>query len=381
MGFFTNKVKNIIKQKIANNLINGLSSAAMGQPKKLAAKLANKSPLDMSQSPVAHMGEVANPFTYGVAHYPQETTNLGDGHYIIFDIIENNKTGYGKDNNVTGSIMGGDFAKGISGKTYPSSFGRVGESKLNAFNKRRFDSLQSGFKAGDDSLVRKATSGMSTKFETHSRISDSIVLYTPPAVKFDYKASYENVDTGIVGVMAGLFDGKGSLLESLKGAGGSFLESVTKSAIEIALPGIGAAVDKGRGFSQNPNLEMVFKSVPFRNFNFPYEFAPKNEKEKDEVQRIIEIFKFHMMPEKKSVGYLIAPSQFQITYMYRDGANMYIPKISRCALTDMSIDYSPEGVFTTFKGDDKGAAPVLSKMDLTFSEMEIMTKETIAVGY
>ena len=126
---------------------------------------------------------------------------------------------------------------------------------------------------------------------------------------------------------------------------------------------------------------MVFKSVPFRSFNFPYEFAPKNEKEKDEVQRIIEIFKFHMMPEKRGLGYLTAPSQFQITYMYRDGANMYIPKISRCALTDMSIDYSPEGVFTTFKGDDKGAAPVLSKMDLTFSEMEIMTKETIAVGH
>ena len=95
----------------------------------------------------------------------------------------------------------------------------------------------------------------------------------------------------------------------------------------------------------------------------------------------LEIFKFHMMPEKKSEGYLTAPGQFQITYMYRDGANMYIPKISRCALTDMSVDFSPEGVFTTFKGDDKGAAPVLTKVELTFSEMEIMTKETIAVGH
>jgi hypothetical protein len=206
-------------------------------------------------------------------------------------------------------------------------------------------------------------------------------LYTPPAVKFDYKVGYEQIDTGIVGVMAGFFDGKGALMDSLKGVGANFLETVTKSALEIALPGLGAAVDKGRGFSQNPNSEMVFKSVPFRTFNFPYEFAPKNEKEKDEVQRIIEIFKFHMMPEKRSAGYLTAPSQFQITYMYRDGANMYIPKISRCALTDLSVDYSPEGVFTTFKGDDKGAAPVLTKVELIFSEMEIMTKETIAVGH
>ena len=242
---------------------------------------------------------------------------------------------------------------------------------------------EQGFASGNEKILRNQTSGINSKknLQTHTRISDSIILYTPPAVKFDYKVGYEQIDTGIVGVMAGFFDGKGALGESLKGMGANFLESVTKAAIEIALPGIGAAVDKGRGFSQNPNLEMVFKSVPFRTFSFPYEFAPKNEKEKDEVQRIIEIFKFHMMPEKFGAGYLGAPSQFQITYMYRDGANMYIPMISRCALTDMSVDYSPEGVFTTFKGDDRGAAPVLTKMDLTFTEMEIMTKETIAAGY
>ena len=74
-------------------------------------------------------------------------------------------------------------------------------------------------------------------------------------------------------------------------------------------------------------------------------------------------------------------SEFQITYMYKDGPNMYIPKISRCVLKDMSVDYSPEGVFTTFKGDVGGAHPVLTKMELTFNETEIMTKETIAAGH
>ena len=47
---FTNKVSNIIKQKIATNLISGFTNKipAFGQPKKLAAKLANKSPLGLS---------------------------------------------------------------------------------------------------------------------------------------------------------------------------------------------------------------------------------------------------------------------------------------------------------------------------------------------
>ena len=367
MGFFTNKVKSIIKQKVASNLISGFQNAAFGQPKKLAAKLANKSPLDMSQSPVAHMNPVANPYNYGIAQYPQETTNLADGHYVIFDVIENKET---------------QFGRGRGEEAYPESLGMVGESKLQAFKDKRLKRLKEQKFQGGESILRKQASGINSKkkLQTHTRITDSIILYTPPAVKFNYGVTYEQADTGIAGTMAGFFDGK-DFLSTTGDTMKNFLESVTKSALEIAIPGLGAAVDKGRGFSQNPNSEMVFKSVPFRDFQFPYEFAPKNEKEKDEVQRIIEIFKFNMMPEKRGLGYLTAPAQFQITYMYRDGANMYVPKVARCALRSMNLDYAPEGVFTTFKGDDKGAAPVLTKMDLDFVEMEIMTKETIAIGH
>jgi len=163
--------------------------------------------------------------------------------------------------------------------------------------------------------------------------------------------------------------------------GEGFLRQVITSAMEIALPGFGAIVTKDTGKIVNPNAELVFQGVPFREFSFPFEFAPKNEKEKESVQKIINLFKFHMMPEKEGEGNLSVPSEFQITYMYRDGANMYIPKISRCVLKSMNVDFSPEGVFTTFKGDDKGAAPVLTKVDLDFVELEIMTKETVAVGH
>ena len=366
---FTNKVSNIIKTKIANNLISGFVNNAIGQPKKLAAKLANKSPLDLSKSPVAHMEPVNNPYTYGSVYYPQETSQLGEGHYIIFDIIENNKTRY--TDTLTDSNM--------NEKLYPESLGTVGERKLNK-DKRIAKLNAQGFQSSTN-LVRSQKSGMATNFQTHSRLADSIILYSPPTGnKFEYKVGYENVDTGIAGLAAGLLD-LNNILGVAGGVGKTFLENVSKAAIEIALPGFGGAIDKALGRSVNPNAELVFKNVPFRTFNYPFEFAPKNEKEKEDVQKILSMFKFHMMPEKYSEGYLAAPAQFQITYMYRDGANMYIPKISRCALTDMTVDYSPEGVFTTFKGDDKGAAPVLTKMDLTFIEMEIMTKETIATGH
>jgi len=368
---FTNKVSNIIKQKIATNLISGFTNkiSGFGQPKKLAAKLANKSPLDLSKSPVAHMGPEANPYTYGNVYYPQETAQLGEGHYIIFDIIENSDTRYGS---------GGDDYNML--KAYPKSMGTVGEGRLNNIERGRRLQAQ-GFQASDK-VLRKQSSGMDTKTNAYkSYISDSIILYTPSTgTKFDYKVTYEGAETGIAGQIAGLMDLKSLGAKSLD-IGATFLEGISKAAIEIAIPGFGGAIDKGLGRSINPNQELVFKSVPFRTFSFPYEFAPKNEQEKEDVQKILSMFKFHMMPEKAGEGYLTAPAQFQITYMYRDGANMYIPKISRCALESMSVDYSPEGVFTTFKADEKGAAPVLTKVDLNFQEMEIMTKETIAIGH
>jgi len=366
---FTSKVSNIIKTKIATNLVSGFNNSikgAMGQPKKLAAKLANKSPLDLSKSPVAHMEAINNPYNYGAVYYPQETSQLGDGHYIIFDIMENKKTGYGG-------------AKGMGGgKSYPTSMGQVGERKINR-SKKMSQLKKYGF---DTNTARTQNSGMATTNPTHTTtISDSIILYTPPTgTKFDYKVSFEGMDTGIGGQLLGLLDGK-NLMGKLKDAGGAFLEGISMAALEIVVPGFGGAKDKRRGKSVNPKAEMVFTGVPFRSFSYPFEFAPKNEQEKDAVQKIISILKFHMMPEKFGPGFLLAPSEFQITYMYKDGPNMYIPKISRCALTDMSVDYSPEGVFTTFKGDGKGAHPVLTKMELSFTEMEIMTKETIAEGH
>ncbi len=368
---FTSKVSNIIKTRVASNLMSGFANSikgAMGQPKKLAAKLANKSPLDLSKSPVAHMEAVNNPYNYGAVFYPQETSQLGDGHYIIFDIMENTKTGYG---------LGTAHMKG-GGKTYPKSLGQVGERKRNR-SKKMSELKKFGY---DTNTARTQSSGTAVANPTHTTtISDSVILYTPPVgTKFDYKVSFEGIDTGISGQLMGLLDAK-NIGAKLMDAGGAFLETITKAALEIVLPGLGGAADKRRGKALNPNAEMVFKSVPFRTFNYPFEFAPKNEQEMKDVQKIINMLKFHMMPEKFGPGFLLAPSEFQITYMYKDGPNMYIPKISRCALTDMSVDYSPEGVFTTFKGDDKGAHPVLTKMELSFTEMEIMTKETIGTGH
>ena len=108
------------------------------------------------------------------------------------------------------------------------------------------------------------------------------------------------------------------------------------------------------GRALNPFNEQVFRSVPFREFTFPFVFAPKNRKEMETVQKILKLFRFHMLPEfsNKTKGAFLSPSEFQITYMYRNKQNRYIPHISRCVLKSLEVDYATEGQFHTFREDD-----------------------------
>ena len=393
---WTSKVSNVLKSnaksfignKISNAAGNLISNFASGSnTAKLAAKLVNKSPLDIDQSPTSHLSAQNDPFKYGQLYYPEETQNLGEGHYIIFDIIMNERTmlnAYNNENTKVSQIV-------RDGRST-----RLGERQQQAEAKRFSQLKKQGYLNKDAQTISQPTkSGMGKDIQTHTYLGDSIILYTPPSVKFEYKATYEQAETKnlqtlkesgsqFVENIKGFLDGKGDLgeiLANITDTGGVLARQVLQGALEVTFPGAAGFFTKQTGRAINPRMELAFQSVPFRSFAFDFDFAPKNLKEVQMVNKMMQLFKFHMLPDVSDEKYLITPSEFQISYYYRDRANMYIPKISRCVLTDMSIDYSPEGVFHTFKADDKGAMPVISNMKLTFSETEIMTKQTTADGF
>jgi len=384
---FTSKVSNILKQQVGNMVGSSISSFANnlmangGQKKKLAAKLLNKSPLEIDNiDPTAHMKE--NPYQYGTVYYPQETSNLGEGHYIIFDVIMHKSSKFKTDKQANVKIR--------PKANYNTSY--VGEptSYENTVAK-----IKKSIALADptSSNLQGVKSGLNQKTPTHTFLSDSIILYTPgAALKFGYGAAYEGIDTGVAGLLGDALSGVkdfDSAMAALKGGGADAVKMLARSGIFGAaslIPGFEnaeAAYDKAKGQAVNPQQEMVFSRVNFREFEFPFEFAPKNAQEKDQMHKIINLFKFHMHPEYQgdTKGFFNVPSEFQITYMYRENINTYIPRISRCVLANMNIDFAPEGVFSTFKADNGGAAPVMATMNLTFKETEIMTKERIAEGF
>jgi len=77
---FTSKISNVIRGAIKNQITNSIGSLAnnivggQAQSSKVAAKLLNKSPLEIENiNPTSHMKE--NPYSYGTVYYPNETSN------------------------------------------------------------------------------------------------------------------------------------------------------------------------------------------------------------------------------------------------------------------------------------------------------------------
>ena len=382
---FTNKIRGVISN-ITRNLPGGIGGelqqfanqiTGQAQNSKIAAKLLNKSPLEIEDnSPSSHMKE--NPFDFTQVAFPQEAGEMQNGHYIVFDILMHNESAFKM------TSFDGTNIKKLKGKDKFS--GDIGALSGIAENQAVFDLVQSGAQK----RIRKPNSGLGKTFNKHTVLSNSIMLYTPASgLEFKYAAEYEAVPTGLLGLAAARIGDIGSFSDVMDAAGevaGEGIKQLAGKIGDMVTGGAATAIQQQiTGTAVNPMLEQTFKGVGFRQFNYNYTFMPKNKTEMDDMHKIIKLFKFHMLPESstpdKMGARFIVPSKFQIMYMYREKENLYIPKVSRCVLTDMQVNYAPDGEVQTFKGDENGSSPVSTNVTLTFMETEIMTKETIAEGF
>ena len=127
----------------------------------------------------------------------------------------------------------------------------------------------------------------------------------------------------------------------------------------------------------NPNLELLFNGPQLRPFNFDFRLSPRSKPEAEQVKGIISFFKKGMAVRKVTGGlFLKAPNVFKI--VYRNGNNKNakhtsINKIKICALTSCTVDYTPDGTYSTFY--DEEATMTQYGLRLQFSELEPIFNE------
>lgn len=208
------------------------------------------------------------------------------------------------------------------------------------------------------------------------RLKAAIALYVPNQLNVRYSVGYGEEDTFALSAIARGASEAGRAMNNdanIKRSGGAAAEVIAALALDKAP--LGKEIGIAAGIATNPKKEQAFKNVDFRTFSFDYQFAPRSESEAQNVLNIIRAFKYHMHPEFKSANEFLYlyPSEFDITYYKGENENLNIHRHTSCVLTEMNVNYTPNGVFTTFPN----GMPTQIAVTLTFRELMLLSKETI----
>ena len=154
------------------------------------------------------------------------------------------------------------------------------------------------------------------------------------------------------------------------------LGDVGEDAIKAFFAGqaIGANIlTRGTGLTINNNLEVLFNGPQLRTFTYNYRFTPREPKEADKVKQIIRFFKKQMAPKRSTSRiFLKTPNVWKLKYTYKNGEpHPFLNNIKICALNNFSVDYTPDGSYSTYEDDGgRGDGSMTSyQVGMSFLEM------------
>lgn len=208
----------------------------------------------------------------------------------------------------------------------------------------------------------------------------TVAMYLPTELKVDYNTKYEDLDMPIDQMLAG-FKYLASGADMMKKMEG-ILRGGINGTDPITSANATAYNERAMGRLVNPHMAVLFKGVEPRIFNFTFQMLAKNAEESEQIRHIIHFFKYAMHPEVKEPGdnlskrFFYYPENFVIGLFSPE--DLYMFKISTCALESMSVDYAGSAIPSFFM---ENGAPVHIKLDLKFRELEILTKDRVLQGY
>jgi hypothetical protein len=317
-------------------------------------------PFRPDPAPLAGAG--GNQYSTNSFTYPLNLGADGAGldHYMIFHVNQNNNTQYS--------------TATVSGQTAPTQVvnGQVVAAQSTLNNNQIADQ-----RLGINSSTTQNT----------SRVATTIALYIPNDVSVSYKANWTPDDLGAGGMLFGkMANGQeeGSWGDAWRDFGISGLQNLGGVADkELGVNG-GAGAGFGFRMAINNHKEILFKDVDYRSFNFEFMFVPTSEAEALNIRNIIQAFKFYWAPEvlAGTAGrFWLYPSEWDITYVSNGVENLWFNRISTCALTDISVNYTPAGIWSAHRASGQITPGVATKLQLTFMELELMQKARILDGF
>jgi hypothetical protein len=334
-------------------------------------------------NPAAKLENRTTKFTTKNLAYPADVE--GDdmqGHYIIFEILTQNKAKIVKE---SGSAKVDQTVRTVTQEVDPKS--DEGKKAIEAAKDATSEKVKTGMNSKKFSTAGGKSNSIQLSQGATTSIDTQIALYMPPSISVSYNSKYGEQEIGVLASAgAGIIDafaGKsgadmGTAIRKSLDEAGKGAETAVMKILDTAAPGATALLALEKGAVRTPKMELMFEGIGRREFSYEFVFIPKSEKEAEMVQKIVKQFKFHMASDYRDGTFreMNIPSFFNITYMYRSGPNPFLNKISTCALENMEVSYGGDRFVAYEDGQ-----PQTTKISLKFKEMEIITKTQIKQGF
>lgn len=189
------------------------------------------------------------------------------------------------------------------------------------------------------------------------------------------------------------------------------LSKIGPSALS-SLPGIGGALGTAFGAMQtagamaggaiNPKVEVLFRNTSLRTFIFNLILAPQSASEADSMKAILRTLRGWAAPKLVNAtndpqggyvgnaaaqaeflttgGIYLTPAEFLIKFYCYDETrnntlieNTNIPRIGRCVMERIDVNYMPQSEWSTFKD----GTPLSVQLEMVFKEMRIIDQDNI----
>ena len=273
-------------------------------------------------------------------------------------------------NSAAGEAADGTRKEGFGRYVYPQSL-RQGEERQDflKFNMLKYEPRpfnEKGF-------------GFQDRSDTNKRIIGTVILPIPgniqdaQSVKWGDK-SMTPIDMAKANIaLAGITGGGDAFADAVGNQASSMAKAfgTDKDALAAVIAGWAAGgqdiLTRTTGAIANPNMELLFGGPNLRNFSFQWTLAPRNDKEAKDVIKILRFFKQGMSPIRtKSRLFMKSPHTFQLSYNNSKGEpHKYLNKFKECALQSFSVNYAPNGTYSTYEDGVMTAY----QMSMTYSEL------------
>lgn len=206
------------------------------------------------------------------------------------------------------------------------------------------------------------------------KFKNAVVLPIPRRLEENFGLDINSSATGIFGAGADIIQTAFTENADANIVNSGATAAIAYSMVSNGLPGdIKNIIGSYLGSVPNPHMAVFFNGVDMRKFRFEWTFAPRNPRESEDLQNIIRVLKQNSLPAFSTMGTAILQYPYLCMiemHPWAKDKDRELIKFKPALLTDISFNYSPNGIPSFFEGTN---LPTFISISLEFIETEYFT--------